>query len=228
MQMACHRQGLWMVTGMEKMSAMEGIEEKSGAHGTLAWLKDKRVLLASASPRRRELLGKLCVDVHQADVRPVDESFPHTLAPEDVAPYISRKKAEAYLPELAADEVLVTADTVVISHGEVMGKPHGEAEACEMLQRLSGHTHKVVTGVTVASSGGRMKTFSETTEVEFANLTPDEITFYVKNFRPFDKAGAYGIQEWIGYIGIKGIRGDYYNVMGMPLHALYRVLCRDF
>lgn len=207
---------------------MEDVMEdmKNGAL-TVDWLRHKRILLASASPRRRELLGNLCVEVHQAAVKQVDESFPPSLPPEEVAPCISRKKAEAYLSELADNEVLVTADTVVISRGEVMGKPHSEAEACEMLQRLSGHTHKVVTGVTVVA-GGCMKTFAETTEVEFSELTPEEISFYVKNFRPLDKAGAYGIQEWIGYIGIKGIRGDYYNVMGLPLHALYRVLSQGF
>lgn len=192
---------------------------------TVDWLVGKRILLASASPRRRELLGSLCVDVHQAAVKDVDESYPQSLPVEEVASYISRKKAEAYLSELADNEILVTADTVVICCGEVMGKPHTEADACEMLTRLSGYTHKVVTGVTVVHAG-RIETFSETTEVEFDCLTPAEIEFYVKHFRPLDKAGAYGIQEWIGYIGIKSIHGDYYNVMGLPLHALYRVLCQ--
>lgn len=192
---------------------------------SIDWLGKKRILLASASPRRRELLGQLCVDVHQAEVKDVDESYPDSLPAEEVAPYISRQKAMAYLPDLASDEVLVTADTVVICNGEVMGKPHTEDDACRMLQRLSGKTHKVVTGVTVVREGV-METFAETTEVEFADLTMNEIDFYVRNFHPLDKAGAYGIQEWIGYIGIKGIRGDYYNVMGLPLHALYRVLVR--
>lgn len=191
----------------------------------IGWLRHKRVLLASASPRRRELLGNLCVDVRQALLKKVDESYPQSLPAHEVAPYISRKKAEAYLGSLSADEVLITADTVVICHGMVLGKPHDAAEASAMLHLLSGKTHQVVTGVTVVC-GDTMETFSETTDVEFAPITDDEIEFYVNRFQPFDKAGAYGIQEWIGYIGITGIRGDYYNVMGLPLQSLYRRLCK--
>ncbi len=184
---------------------------------------DKKLLLASASPRRRELLGMIGIEVHQAAVKDVDESYPCDMLPEDVAPFISRKKAEAYADELMPDEILITADTVVIDGGKVLGKPSDEADAVAMLRELSGHTHKVVTGVTLLSPS-RMETFSETTYVEFAELSDAEIAYYVEHYRPLDKAGAYGIQEWIGYIGVNGIRGDYYNVMGLPLRRLYACL----
>lgn len=186
-------------------------------------LAGKHILLASASPRRRELLGQLNVDVSLAGLRDVDESYPEGLSPEEVPAYISRKKALAYRDVIALDDVLVTADTVVICNGKVMGKPFDGEQARSMLSELSGRVHRVVTGVTIFT-GGLLDTFSECTEVEFAELTPEEIAFYVDSYRPFDKAGAYGIQEWIGYIGVKGIRGDYYNVMGLPLHSLYRHL----
>lgn len=186
-------------------------------------LRGKHLLLASASPRRRELLGQLNAEVRLAPVKNVDESYPPSLPPADVPAFISRKKAEAYTGSLAPHEVLVTADTIVISDGKVLGKPHDEAEACAMLSELSGHVHQVVTGVTLATVD-RIVTFSEMTEVEFARLTDDEIHFYVERYRPLDKAGAYGIQEWIGYVGVKGIRGDYYNVMGLPLRSLYEHL----
>lgn len=184
---------------------------------------NKKLLLASASPRRRELLGLIGVEVHQADTRNVDESYPDDLPSDEVAPYISRKKAEAYMSDMKPGEILVTADTVVIDGGKVLGKPHDAREAAAMLRELSGHTHKVVTGVTLLSSSG-MDTFSETTYVEFAELSDSEIAYYIEHYRPFDKAGAYGIQEWIGYIGVTGIRGDYYNVMGLPLRSLYEHL----
>lgn len=180
----------------------------------------RRLLLASASPRRRELLSHIGAEVVLAQMKDVDESYPARLAAEEVAPYISAKKAAAYAGEIGEDEILVTADTVVIDGGKVLGKPRDAADAASMLHGLSGHTHKVVTGVTLASSG-RQVTFADVTEVDFAALTDDEIAYYVENYKPFDKAGAYGIQEWIGYIGVDGIRGDYYNVMGLPLRKLY-------
>jgi septum formation protein len=186
-------------------------------------LKGKKLLLASASPRRKELLNSLDLPVEQAHLKDVDETYPASLAAEEVAPYLSKLKAGAYRTELAADEILVTADTVVVCGNEVLGKPATEAEATQMLAKLSGRCHKVVTGVTLVSCNNSV-TFSEVTEVEFATLTPDEINHYVSKYRPLDKAGAYGIQEWIGYIGIVGIHGDYYNVMGLPLHSFYRHL----
>lgn len=185
-----------------------------------------KLYLASASPRRRELLTNLDIDVELIPVREVNESYPARLTPEEVAPYISRKKAEAYRDDLKSDGVIVTADTVVLLDGRVLGKPRSADEARAMLAALSGRTHRVVTGVTLTSPD-RQVTFADITEVDFARLTPQMIDHYVDKYMPLDKAGAYGIQEWIGYVGIPAIRGCYYNVMGMPLAALYRHL-QDF
>ena len=185
----------------------------------------KRLLLASGSPRRRELTEQLGMEVVRAHLKDVEETYPDTLSAAEVAPYLSRLKAEAYMGEIAPDEVLLTADTVVVDGDRILGKPRDEGEAHAMLRELSGHTHQVITGVTLASDKG-MQTFSEVTEVEFAELTDDEISYYVEKYRPLDKAGAYGIQEWIGYIGIKGIKGDYYNVMGLPLWRVYEHLLK--
>lgn len=182
-----------------------------------------RLVLASASPRRRELLLQIGAQVRIASTKEVDESYPGNIAPEDVAPYISAKKAHAYADSIESGETLITADTVVICEGCILGKPHNEHEAVEMLRQLSGRTHSVVTGVTIMN-GERCRTFGVTTEVDFAPLSDSEIRYYVEKYRPLDKAGAYGIQEWIGYIGITGIRGDYYNVMGLPLQRLYTEL----
>ncbi len=185
----------------------------------------KRLLLASGSPRRRELTEQLGMEVVRAHLKDVEETYPDTLSAAEVAPYLSRLKAEAYMGEIAPDEVLLTADTVVVDGDRILGKPRDEGDAHAMLRELSGHTHQVITGVTLASDKG-MQTFSEVTEVEFAELTDDEISYYVEKYRPLDKAGAYGIQEWIGYIGIKGIKGDYYNVMGLPLRRVYEHLLK--
>lgn len=182
-----------------------------------------RLVLASASPRRRELLCQIGAQVRIASTKEVDESYPENIAPEEVTPYISAKKAHAYADSIESGETLITADTVVICEGRVLGKPHNEHEAVEMLRQLSGRTHSVVTGVTIMNSE-RGRTFGVTTEVDFAPLSDNEIRYYVEKYRPLDKAGAYGIQEWIGYIGITGIRGDYYNVMGLPLQRLYAEL----
>lgn len=187
----------------------------------LHWLSgNRRLLLASASPRRRELLSLIGIDVQTVPLRDVDESYPADLPAAEVPEYISRKKAAAYASPISPGEILVTADTVVVNNGTVLGKPHDSVEAEAMLASLSGHTHTVITGVTLVTSS-RTISFSDTTYVEFADLTSDEIAYYVEHYRPMDKAGAYGIQEWIGYIGVKGIRGDYYNVMGLPLRKLY-------
>lgn len=183
------------------------------------------LLLASASPRRRELVGNLHLPCEVAVPVDVDESYPGNMRPEEVPAYLSRKKAHAYLSSLRYDQILLTADTVVINRGEVVGKPRNIGDAAAMLRRLSGHAHKVVTGVTLATIRSQY-TFAEETEVEFAALDDREIEYYVENFRPLDKAGAYGIQEWIGYVGVSGIRGDYYNVMGLPLRALYENLLK--
>ena len=186
-------------------------------------LKRYRLILASQSPRRRQLLSDAGLEHTLAERFECEEIYPADLPAAEVAEYLSRLKSEAYPAALEARDILLTADTVVVAGGAVLGKPADAAEAAAMLRLLSGRTHHVVTGVTLVS-GSTMASFKEITEVDFAQLTDREIDHYVAAFRPFDKAGAYGIQEWIGYIGISGIRGDYYNVMGLPLHALYRQL----
>ena len=190
----------------------------------MALITDKKIYLASASPRRRQLLQELDIDIQLIEPRDIDETYPENLKAEDVAEFISREKAAAYLDVIMPGQIIITADTVVICDGEVLGKPHGgEKAAADMLRKLSGKTHLVVTGVSILQSSG-ITSVSTTTEVYFDNLTDSEIDYYVTKYAPFDKAGAYGIQEWIGYIGIKGINGCYYNVMGLPLHDLYRYL----
>lgn len=182
-----------------------------------------KILLASGSPRRRELLAMIAPDFAVTPGRDVDESYPSDIPAEKVAEYLSKVKADAYIDLLADDEIIITADTVVIIDGRILGKPAGRDDAVAMLRSLSGRRHKVVTGVTVTARD-RSISFDETTVVEFAPLSDDEIDAYVDTFRPYDKAGAYGIQEWIGAVGIKGIEGCYYNVMGLPVHTLYHRL----
>ena len=189
-------------------------------------LEKYKVLLASASPRRRELLGQLGVKFEIATPIEVDESYPATMPAVEVAPFLSKLKAEAYKALIDANQLIITADTVVINDGEVLGKPISKDDAKNMLSSLSGHTHEVVTGVTITSAEKQV-TFSVCTQVEFAQLAAEEIQEYVEVFAPMDKAGAYGIQEWIGCIGVKGINGSFYNVMGLPLHRLYSEL-KDF
>ena len=180
-----------------------------------------RVILASNSPRRRELLAMIIPHFDVELLSGVDESYPDSLEAYKVPEYLSRLKSDAYTGLLSAGDVLITADTVVIVDGDILGKPQGRDEAIAMLKRLSGRKHCVVTGVTLRDDIHSLS-FSAKTEVEFATLTDDEIADYVDAYRPFDKAGAYGIQEWIGAIAIKGIDGSFYNVMGLPVHALYR------
>lgn len=181
---------------------------------------DFKVVLASASPRRRELMHMLVPDLVVAETREVDENFPSDLPAVDVPEWLSRLKADAYAGCVHPGEVLLTADTVVVLEGRILGKPHDEAEAISMLRNLSGNTHTVVTGVTLSTIDRRIS-FSEHTRVDFDPMTDEEIEAYVKAFRPLDKAGAYGIQEWIGAVGIRGIEGSFYNVMGLPVHAVY-------
>ena len=182
-----------------------------------------KLLLASNSPRRRELLHLLDIDYEIVTPREIDEVYPADLKPENVAPYLSALKADAYLDLPGENEILVTADTVVICGGRILGKPHSEDEAIAMLKSLSDRSHTVVTGVTLVSACRRI-TFAEHTVVTFDALSDNDIKSYVRKYKPFDKAGAYGIQEWIGAIGIKGIDGCFYNVMGLPVHALWRNL----
>ena len=184
-----------------------------------------RVLLASGSPRRKELLAMLGVECTRPEVIDIPETYPSSLPAVDVAEYLAVKKAEAYKSVLAPADLCITADTVVILGGEVLGKPDSEHEARRMLRALSGKTHQVTTGVAVTTID-RMESFTAITEVTFADLTDDEIDFYIARYSPMDKAGAYGIQEWIGCIGISGIEGSFYNVMGLPLHRLYSLLLK--
>lgn len=179
-----------------------------------------KILLASKSPRRQELIKMLEIPFSTVTVGDVEEVYPSDLPAEDVPAYLSRLKASAYTGPLAENEILVTADTIVLLDNEILGKPADEAEAMAMLTRLSDRMHRVITGVTVSSAKGS-KTFSVSTDVYFAPLSSEQIDFYVSHFHPLDKAGAYGIQEWIGAVGIRRIDGSFYNVMGLPVHQLY-------
>ena len=186
-------------------------------------LKNYNVVLASNSPRRKELLSDLGIDFVVRVKKDIDESDPHSLPAMEIAEYISRKKAIAYKQDMAPREIVITADTVVILGNEVLGKPANDADAGRMLGMLSGKTHKVVTGVTITTASD-MRSFSVVTNVEFATLSDEDIAYYVQRYRPLDKAGAYGIQEWIGCMGVRHIDGSFYNVMGLPLHRLYTEL----
>ena len=189
----------------------------------LSNLNDFEIILASGSPRRRELLGGLGIDFRVARLNDVDESYPSDLPANEVAEYLSKKKADAYRQSLTDRQLIITADTVVITNGEILGKPIDAADAKRILKALSGAVHQVVTGVTVMTTA-KTVSFSATTNVRFAPLSDEEIDYYISHYRPFDKAGAYGIQEWIGYIGITGIKGSYYNVMGLPVQRIYEEL----
>lgn len=184
-------------------------------------LKKYNIILASGSPRRKELLEGLGVDFRVEVMKGIEETYPADLPVEKIPLFLSKLKAHAYQPK--ANDLIITADTVVILDGEVIGKPKDEAQAKRMLAALSGRTHTVVTGVTVHTAS-RVETFGCSSEVEFAPLSEEEIAYYVSHYRPLDKAGSYGIQEWIGYMGIKGIKGSFYNVMGLPVQRLYALL----
>ena len=182
-----------------------------------------QIVLASKSPRRQELLKEMGVNF-TVMTKSVDESYPANLPLSEVAPYLSLKKAKAFdANELPDNYMIITADTVVIADNHILGKPKNNDDAKKMLNILSGQIHKVVTGVTVKTKNCA-KTFSVTSRVTFEFLDNDEITYYIENCNPFDKAGAYGIQEWIGYIGVSNVEGSFYNVMGLPTQRLYRVL----
>ena len=183
--------------------------------------KMKKIVLSSNSPRRKELLGELGIDFEVRVIEGIDETYPKELSVEEVPQYIAREKARVYI--VGKDEVLLTADTVVVLGNEIMGKPHDEADAMRMLRQLSGKTHQVITGVCLTTNEKQV-TFADVTDVSFAELTDEEIKYYVDNFRPLDKAGAYGIQEWIGLAGVTGIKGSYFNVVGLPVHRVYAEL----
>ena len=181
------------------------------------------IILASNSPRRKELLAGLGLAFDVRVLQGIDESYPPTLPTRDIAEYISQKKAAAYREQLADDELLITADTIVVLGDEVMGKPVDEQDASHMLHKLSGKTHQVITGVTLTTKE-RQQSFSVLTDVTFKQLSDEEIDYYIVHYRPMDKAGAYGIQEWIGYIGVTGLNGSYFNVMGLPVQRIYEAL----
>lgn len=186
-------------------------------------LKKYNVLLGSKSPRRRELLQQLRVPFHTISLGGIDESYPFELRAEEIPVYLAIKKGDAYLHSLSDNDLLITADTLVILGDKVLGKPRNHHEATEMLMSLSGKTHKVVSGVCIRSIERRIE-FSSVTEVKFAELSEADVHYYVETFLPMDKAGAYGIQEWIGCVAVEWIKGSYYNVMGLPVHQLYKEL----
>lgn len=189
----------------------------------LSNLNKYKILLASKSPRRRELLQQLRIPFSVVTIGGLDESYPDDIPAVEVPQYISEKKGNAYSSAIHDNELIITADTMVICGDRILGKPKDTDEAKEMLRLLSGRTHLVSTGVSITARDKRTS-FTTVTEVDFAELTDDEINHYVENYLPLDKAGAYGIQEWIGAIAVTGIRGSYYNVMGLPVHRLYQEL----
>ena len=197
-------------------------------------MKDYKIILASNSPRRKELLAGLDMPFEVKVLKGIDESYPSTLSPYETAQYIAAKKADAYRGLLADGILILTADTVVIAptedeqndkegRGIILGKPKDAEDAKRMLRMLSGKTHHVVTGVCLTTVKEQHQ-FSVTTEVTFKSLSEEEIEYYVSKYKPFDKAGAYGIQEWIGYIGCTELKGSYYNVMGLPVQRIYEEL----
>ena len=186
-------------------------------------IKKYKVILASASPRRRELLAGLDIDFEVRTLPDVVESFPATLQGGDIPLFISKKKADAYLSLMSDEELVITADTIVWLDGKALGKPADASDARLMLRSLSGKTHSVFTGVTITTKQVQ-RSFVACSQVTFAELTDEEIGYYINKYRPMDKAGSYGVQEWVGYIGISGIDGSYFNVMGLPVQRLYNEL----
>ena len=189
----------------------------------LSNLKKYHVILASKSPRRQELLRGMGLDF-EILTKETPENYPSDLSLDEVPKYLSLQKSLAYNDdELPADYLLITSDTVVICEGEILGKPKDREDAARMLELLSGKTHHVVTGVTVRSAE-KTESFAVRSNVTFVELEQDEIDYYIEHCKPYDKAGAYGIQEWIGYVGISGLEGSFYNVMGLPTRKLYQCL----
>ncbi len=183
----------------------------------------KKIILASKSPRRRELLAGLDLDFEVKVIPGIAENYPDSLPSERIPQYIAAEKAEAYKGSIAPDEVVITADTVVILNDEIMGKPKDDAQAREMLHKLSGKTHQVTTGVCLTTVNCQ-KQFHVTSHVTFKLLSDDEIDYYVSHYHPLDKAGAYGIQEWIGYVGVTRLEGSFFNVMGLPVQRIWEEL----
>lgn len=186
-------------------------------------LEKYNILLASKSPRRRELLSSLRIPFNVVTMGGIKEEYPEEMPAENVPEFLSVQKADAYKKILKPDDLLITADTVVILDNEILGKPQNTDDARRMLRALSGRSHIVATGVTI-STVEKQVSFTAITEVRFAPLDDSEIEYYILNFYPFDKAGSYGIQEWIGSVAVESISGSFYNVMGLPLHRLYKEL----
>ena len=186
-------------------------------------LKKYRIILASASPRRKELMQGLDVEFEVRRLPDVDESFPAELQGGDIPLYISKKKADAYRAQMSPDELVITADTIVWLDGVALGKPVDADDARRMLRNMSGKTHQVFTGVAVTTKD-EQRSFVAQSDVTFAQLSNEEIEYYIAKYEPMDKAGSYGAQEWIGYIGMSNIVGSYFNVMGLPVQRLYEVL----
>ena len=186
-------------------------------------IKNKKIILASASPRRRELLAGLCVDFEVDTRNNFEEVYSPDIPHDKIPEVLSEGKSFGFHRDLAPDEILITSDTLVLCEDHVMGKPQNREEAYQMLKQLSGRSHKVITGITIRDYQ-KTSTLSDTAIVHFKELSDNEIYYYIDNFKPFDKAGAYGIQEWIGYIGIDKIEGSYFTIMGFPVHLVYQEL----
>jgi septum formation protein len=201
--------GVWMVT---EMNMLEN-------------LRNYHIVLASNSPRRKELLGGLGIDFEVRVLPDIEENYPDTLPVSEIAEYIACEKAAAYRQVMDVNDLVITADTVVVVDSEVLGKPHDVDDARSMLRKISGRSHQVITGVCLTTSKGQRR-FSVVTNVTFKQLTDEEINYYIFTYKPFDKAGAYGIQEWIGYIGVTGLEGSYFNVMGLPIQRIYTELSK--
>ena len=181
------------------------------------------LILSSNSPRRKQLLAGLGLPFEVRVLPDIDESYPSDLPVEDIPVFISREKAQAYQPFIQPDELVITADTVVVLGNHILGKPADADEATAMLHDLSGKTHRVITGVCITGKTVQ-RSFAVISYVTFKKLEEKEIAYYVEHYKPFDKAGAYGIQEWIGYIGVTGLKGSYFNVMGLPVQRIYEEL----
>lgn len=183
-------------------------------------IKNLNIKLASKSPRRQELLRNIIEDFEIVS-KDIEEEYPKDLKANEIALYLAKLKANSYLKESKENELYITADTIVVYENKVLGKPIDSKDAFRMLKKLSGNTHTVYTGVSLLLNG-KFNSFLDSTEVSFYDLSDEEITFYINHYKPMDKAGSYGIQEWMGYVGIRKIKGDFFNVMGLPLHKLYR------
>ncbi|MFA6830782.1 MAG: Maf family nucleotide pyrophosphatase [Bacteroidaceae bacterium] len=186
-------------------------------------LSKYKVIMGSASPRRHQLLEGIDIPFTIRIIDSIAETYPETLPIHEIPEYLANLKASVYLETLADDELLITADTMVLLGDQVLGKPKDEDEAKEMLRQLSNHTNQVVTGVSISTKNKQIS-FSSTTDVTFVSLSEEDIDFYIKKYHPMDKAGSYGVQEWIGYIGVSSINGSFYNVMGLPIQQLYHQL----